>query len=111
MGRKRTSNDADLVQPEQYIVPKNKRAKIPPPEPWPLPDFNPLPIDLPHTDGAPNLPPHIDPTDPLALFKLIWTDDLLKELAAYINEYARLYPYREYKDKNRKVPETSQMEA
>jgi len=71
MGRKYTSNDADLVQPEQYIIPKNKRAKIPPPEPWPLPDFNPLPIDLPYTDGAPNLLLHIDPTNPLALFKLI----------------------------------------
>jgi hypothetical protein len=91
------------VQPEQYIVPKNKRAKIPPPEPWELPDFAPLPIDLPYTDGAPNLPPYIDPTDPLALFKLIWTDELLEELAAHINEYARLYLYREYKDKRRKV--------
>jgi hypothetical protein len=102
MGRKRTSNDADLVQPNQYIVPKNKRAKIPPPKPWPLPKFDPLPIDPP-TDGAPNLPPHIDPTNPLTLFKLIWTDDLLKELTAYINKYVRLYPYQEYKDKSRKI--------
>ena len=30
-------------------------------------------------------------------------DDLLKELAAHINEYVKLYPYREYKDKRRKV--------
>ena len=103
MGRKRTSNDADFVKPDQYIVPKHKKAKIPPPEPWPLPDFNPFPIDTPYTDGAPNLPLHVDPTDPLALFRLIWTDDLLKELAAHTNEYARLHPYREYKDKNRKV--------
>jgi hypothetical protein len=71
MGRKRTSNNADLVQPKQYIVLKNKKAKIPPPEPWPLPEFHPLPIDHPLTNGAPNLPPHIDPTNPLALFKLI----------------------------------------
>jgi len=28
---------------------------------------------------------------------------LLKELAAYTNEYIRLHPYRKYKDKNRKV--------
>ena len=103
MGRKRASNDADLVQPEQYIVLKNKRAKIPPLEPWLLPDFNPLPISLPLTDGTLNLPPYIDPTDPLALFKLIWTNNLLKELVAHTNEYIRLYPYREYKDKNRKV--------
>ena len=71
MGRKRASNNADLVQPKQYIVPKNKRAKIPPPEPWPLLDFNPLSISLPLTNSALNLPPYIDPTDPLALFKLI----------------------------------------
>ena len=92
MGRKRSSNNAGLVQPDQYIIPKNKKAKIPPPKPWPLPNFNPLPIDFPYTNGAPNLP-HVDPTNPLALFKLIWTDELLKELAAYTNEYARLYPY------------------
>ena len=30
MGRKRTSNNTDLVQPKQYIILKNKRAKIPP---------------------------------------------------------------------------------
>jgi Transposase IS4 len=96
MGRKRSSNDADLVQPDQYIVPKNKKAKIPPPDPWPLPDFDPLPIDLPYTDGEPNLPPHVDPTNPLALL-------LLEELAIYINEYVRLHPYREYNNKSRKV--------
>ena len=93
MGRKRTSNDADLVQPNQYIVLKNKKAKIPPLEPWPLPEFHPLPINLLFTNRAPNLLPYIDPTDPLTLFKLIWTDNLLKELAAYTNKYARLHPY------------------
>jgi len=71
MGRKRTSNNADLVQPNQYIVPKTKKAKIPPPQPWPLPKFDPLPINLPYTNSAPNLPPYIDPSDPIALFKLI----------------------------------------
>ena len=93
MGQKCTSNDADLVQPDQYIVLKNKRAKIPPPEPWPLLEFDPLPIDLPFTNGAPNLPPYIDSTDPLALFKLIWMDNLLEELAAFINKYIRLHLY------------------
>ena len=62
-----------------------------------------MPIDLPYTDGAPNLLPHIDPSDPIALFKLIWTDDLLKELAAYINKYIKLHPFREYKDKNKRI--------
>ena len=103
MGRKRTSNDADLVQPDQYIIPKTKKAKIPPPQPWPLPEFNPLPINLPYTDGAPNLLLYIDPLDPIALFKLIWTDDLLKELVAYINKYVKLHPFHKYKDKNKRI--------
>ena len=38
MGCKYLSNDADLMQLNQYIVPKNRRAKIPPRKPWP-PDF------------------------------------------------------------------------
>jgi len=87
MGHKRTSNDVDLVEPNKYIVPKNKKAKNPPPKPWPLPEFEPLLVKRPYTYGAPNLPPNINPANPLALFKLIWTDDLLKELAAYTNKY------------------------
>jgi hypothetical protein len=39
MGRKCTSNDADLVELDKYIVPKNKKAKNLPPEPWPLLEF------------------------------------------------------------------------
>ena len=60
MGRKRTSNDADLVEPDEYIVPKNKKAKTLPPEPWPLPEFEPLPVKYPYTYGAPNLLPNIN---------------------------------------------------
>ena len=103
MGRKRTSNDVDLVEPDEYIVPKDKKAKTLPPELWPLPEFEPLPVKYPYTYGAPNLLPNINPTNPLALFKLIWTDDLLKELAAYTNEYVRLHLYRKHKDKRRKI--------
>ena len=103
IGRKRTSNNIDLVKPDQYIVPKHKKAKIPPPEPWPLPEFDPFPINAPYTNGVPNLPPYVNPTDSLTLFRLIWTDDLLKELATHTNEYTKLHPYREYKDKSKKV--------
>ena len=39
IGRKCTSDDADLVELDEYIVPKNKKAKNLPPEPWPLPEF------------------------------------------------------------------------
>jgi hypothetical protein len=71
IGRKRTSNDADLVEPDQYIVPKHKKAKYLPPEPWPLPEFDPFPIDAPYTDSVPNLLLYVNPTNPLALFRLI----------------------------------------
>ena len=71
MGRKGTSNDADFVKPDQCIIPKHKKAKIPPPEPWPLPNLNPFPINSPYTDGVPNLPQHINPTNPFTLFRLI----------------------------------------
>ena len=103
MGRKCSSNDTDLVQPDQYIVPKNKKAKILPLELWPLPDFNSISIDFPYTDGAPNLPLYINSTNSFALFKLIWTDKLLKELVVYTNKYVKLHPYQEYKDESRKV--------
>jgi hypothetical protein len=71
MGRKRTSNDADFVKPDQYIVPKHKKAKIPLPELWLLPNFNPFPIDTPYTNSALNLLLYIDPTNPFILFRLI----------------------------------------
>ena len=32
MGYKHSSNDVDLVQLNQYIIPKNKKAKIPLPK-------------------------------------------------------------------------------
>ena len=39
MGYKCTSNDADLMQPNQYIISKKRWAKIPLPESWSPPDF------------------------------------------------------------------------
>ena len=41
---KRTSNDTDLVEPTQYQIDPNRKAKEPPPEPRSLPVFNPLHI-------------------------------------------------------------------
>ena len=39
-----TSNDTDPVPPTQYNVQPNRVSKKPPPEPWSLPDFEPLHI-------------------------------------------------------------------
>ena len=41
---KRTSNNTDLVEPTQYQIDPNRKAKEPPPEPWSLPVFNHLHI-------------------------------------------------------------------
>ena len=46
MPYKRTSDDIDLVRPTQYRVNPNRKVKEPPPQPWPLPAFNPLHILL-----------------------------------------------------------------
>ena len=42
MVRNYISNDIDLVQPTQYPISENLVAKRPPPEPEPLPAFEPL---------------------------------------------------------------------
>ena len=42
MPSNRTFNDIDLVQPTQYNVLLNRVAKKPPPEPWELPNFEPV---------------------------------------------------------------------
>lgn len=94
MGRNRVSNDVDFVQPDQYVIPPNRKAKQPPPDPKPLPHFEPLHIESPYIGGAPNLPPDVNPTDPYALFRLIFTEELLKELVAHTNEYAKLHPIK-----------------
>jgi hypothetical protein len=91
MGRKSTSNNADLVQPTQYIVLKHKKAKEHPPELWPLPKFDPLPISSPYINSSANLPDDIDAGNPFDLFKLIFTDDIIEELVAHINEYIALH--------------------
>jgi len=82
MGRNRVSNDADFVQPNQYVVPPNLK---------PLPHFEPLHIKSPYINKAPNLLPNINPIDPYTLFRLIFTKELLKEFIIYINKYIKPY--------------------
>jgi len=70
MVRNYISNDIDLVQPTKYTVSKNRVAKKPPPEPEPLPPFEPLPMYNENEYGEPNLPDHINNNDPWQIFKL-----------------------------------------
>jgi hypothetical protein len=45
--------------------------------------------------GTPNLPPNLDLQDPLAIFRLFFTDKIMDKLAEWINKYAELYPMEE----------------
>ena len=67
MVRNYTSNNIDLVQ---YPISKNRIAKKPPPEPEPLPPFDPLPIFNEDEYGQPKLLENIDNKDPAQLFRL-----------------------------------------
>ena len=80
MPSKRTSNDIDLVQPTQYNVQPNRIAKEPPPEPWPLPDFEPFHIDDFDDHGKLNLPPGVNYSDPFAIFSQFFTDKIIDKL-------------------------------
>jgi len=88
MPSKRTSNDIDLVQPTQYNVRPNRIAKEPPPEPWPLPDFEPFHIDDFDDHGKPNLPPGVNYSDPFAIFSQFFTDEIMDKLVEWTNKYA-----------------------
>ena len=81
------SNDIDLVRPTQYTVPPGKKAKQPAPEPWILPVFELLQINDFQLQGAPNLPPNVDNSDPLALFRLFFTDEIMDNITAWTNAY------------------------
>ena len=52
-------------------------------------------IKSPYISRAPNLILNVNPTNPYALFRLIFTEELLKELIAYINKYIKLYLIKE----------------
>ena len=64
MVRNRASNDKDFVPPTQYPKLPRQMKKKRPPEPKPAPPFDPLPILNKNTYSTPNLPSHIDPSDP-----------------------------------------------
>ena len=86
------SNDLDLVQPTQYLIPPNRTAKKPPPKPQPLPNFEPLTIDNFNNHSKPNLPPNVDLYNPFQLFSLFFIDEIIDKLIEQTNEYAELYP-------------------
>jgi hypothetical protein len=92
MPTNRTSNDIGFVPPTQYPIPPTRKAKQPPPKPWPLPAFTPLRAEDYDSCSTLNLPPYINPHDAFAIFKLFFTDEILDKLVEWTNKYAELYP-------------------
>ena len=93
MPTKRTSNDLDHILSDPPAEPPKKsakRARTPPPEPWPMPRFQPMKITNPLTYGRPrNLGGR---TSAYEVFSLFFDEETLQELANNTNEYARLNP-------------------
>ena len=56
MGRNRVYDDIDHVSVDNKAT---KKSKNPPPDPWPLPQFEPLEINNPFRDGQGKLPSNI----------------------------------------------------
>lgn len=82
------TNDIDFVEHTKYIVPPSKVAKKPPPEPWALPTFTPLQIDDYNDPGEPQIPPSLNRHNPLALFRLFFTDKIMDKMVKWINAHA-----------------------
>ena len=82
MPSNRARIDADLVKPTQYNIRPDRKAKDPPPKPWPLPEFKPLHINNFDDHGTPKLPPNVNPHDPFELFSQFFTDNIMDKLVA-----------------------------
>ena len=80
--------DPDIVQPTKYIVPPTRVAKELPPEPWQPPKFKPFVIDDYNAHSKPILPPNTNTSDPMALFNLFYTDEIMNKLMEWTNAYA-----------------------
>jgi len=85
------SNDIDLVKYTEYIVPPSKTAKEPAPTPWPLPAFETLQVDDYNDPREPNIPPSLDQHDPLALFRLLFTNQMVDKIVEWTNKYVELH--------------------
>ena len=88
----RTSNDIDYVK---WKDPRSKKSKKPPPEPWTVPPFTPLRVDNYWDPGEAAVPSGTDRSDPMALFRLFFTDKILDKMAGWTNTYVEANPVPE----------------
>ena len=84
------SRQSQPSQPSQPSTRKRPRPAIPPYRPLPL--WEPINIENPYDRGQPRLPPEVDSRQPLATFRLFWTDKVVQNICYYTNEMARRYP-------------------
>ena len=81
-----TRKDDDLVPKVDKIEPLPQGSKKPPlPTPGLLPRWNPLPIENEIDQGQPNLPPGIDNTRSIDLFRLFFTNTWLENIVEFTN--------------------------
>ena len=59
-----------------------------PPEPWPLPDFNPFHMDDFEDHSQPNLPPDVGQSDPFTILSQFFIDKIMEQLVEWTNKYA-----------------------
>jgi len=85
----RTSNDIDYVKVKD---PRTKTSRKPPPEPGPLPPFEPLQIDDYYDPGEASVPSSINRHDPMALFRLFFDDEIMDLMAVWTNAYIKAHP-------------------
>jgi hypothetical protein len=86
------SNDADYVPDEQY----QPRSHLPPEfeELRIMPTFEPYRVN-PIINPGPNLPTDFDIDDPMAFFRLFWTDEVLQYVVDCTNRHAKSQRDRE----------------
>ena len=80
------TNDIDFVP----AAPKRTAPCKPVPAPWQLPKFSPFKPTL--HEGSPNLPPSIDRGNPIDIFDIFITPEIIEQLIVFTNRNAELNP-------------------
>jgi len=73
-------NNIDVVKYTKYIVPPSRVAKKLAPKLWSLPAFSPIEIDDYNNPREPNISLNLNRHNPLALFKLFFTNLMVEKM-------------------------------
>src|SRR3954471_22486801 len=83
-GASQVSNDPDFVKSTKYTKNQGPLPNLPREPP---PDWHPLPI-YNEEAGRARLPKGVDASDPIALFDLFFSADILDRIAYHTNQHA-----------------------